>query len=297
MEEKVLVESQQFDVKALKERITVFGICLLMFSGVFTMISMANVYDRTMQTIQMNVSTTFEEMTAQYGIALKEYEDDTLISTRYSSAEEYAIQKVRNYSDDKWDNMIKTATEEYYRHRLDKAETQAKMFKGAKKLYIEEFGILEFLGFENAARKHLKYGIIFFTLFFIAAKLIYAAFHEVSLIVTDKRVTGKTAWGKQVELPRNQLSAIAMGGIKGVAIATSSGKIKFSLIKNREEIFRIISDLLKEKQDSTPAVAAPVPAAPHSTDADELAKYKSLLGSGAITQEEYDAKKKQILGL
>lgn len=31
--------------------------------------------------------------------------------------------------------------------------------------------------------------------------------------------------------------------------------------------------------------------------ADEIAKYKQLLDSGAITQEEYEAKKKQILGL
>ncbi len=35
----------------------------------------------------------------------------------------------------------------------------------------------------------------------------------------------------------------------------------------------------------------------HQSDADELAKYKSLLDSGAISQEEYEAKKKQILGL
>lgn len=31
--------------------------------------------------------------------------------------------------------------------------------------------------------------------------------------------------------------------------------------------------------------------------ADEISKYKSLLDSGAITQEEYDKKKKQLLGL
>lgn len=34
-----------------------------------------------------------------------------------------------------------------------------------------------------------------------------------------------------------------------------------------------------------------------STKADELKKYKNLLDSGAITQEEYDAKKKELLGL
>ena len=31
--------------------------------------------------------------------------------------------------------------------------------------------------------------------------------------------------------------------------------------------------------------------------ADELKKYKDLLDSGVITQEEFDAKKKQLLGL
>lgn len=31
--------------------------------------------------------------------------------------------------------------------------------------------------------------------------------------------------------------------------------------------------------------------------ADEIAKYKELLDNGALTQEEFDAKKKQLLGL
>lgn len=34
-----------------------------------------------------------------------------------------------------------------------------------------------------------------------------------------------------------------------------------------------------------------------TTNADELKKYKDLLDSGAITQEEFDAKKKELLGL
>ncbi|MCI0372891.1 SHOCT domain-containing protein [Lacticaseibacillus paracasei] len=34
-----------------------------------------------------------------------------------------------------------------------------------------------------------------------------------------------------------------------------------------------------------------------ASDADEIAKYKKLLDDGAITQSEYDAKKKQLLGL
>ena len=34
-----------------------------------------------------------------------------------------------------------------------------------------------------------------------------------------------------------------------------------------------------------------------NSGADEIVKYKELLDKGIITQEEYDAKKKQLLGL
>lgn len=66
------------------------------------------------------------------------------------------------------------------------------------------------------------------------------------------------------------------------------------------------------KEDTTPAEAAPVneyatfnPQSVYSTTAvssaiggaDKLKIYKDLLDSGTITQEEFDAKKKEILGL
>jgi len=44
----------------------------------------------------------------------------------------------------------------------------------------------------------------------------------------------------------------------------------------------------------SPAPAAPQPAA---SGADEILKYKQLLDAGIITQEEFDAKKRQILGI
>jgi hypothetical protein len=39
------------------------------------------------------------------------------------------------------------------------------------------------------------------------------------------------------------------------------------------------------------------PVKPTPSSADEIKKFKELLDGGAITQEEYDAKKKQLLGL
>ena len=52
-------------------------------------------------------------------------------------------------------------------------------------------------------------------------------------------------------------------------------------------------DYEKEMQPSYAPQAIPAAA----SSADELLKFKSLLDSGVITQEEFDAKKKQLLGL
>jgi len=68
------------------------------------------------------------------------------------------------------------------------------------------------------------------------------------------------------------------------------------MIKNRDEIHRYISDLLIERQKiptSTTTIKQEIP----QSNADELKKYKDLLDSGIITQEEFDAKKEQLLGL
>lgn len=44
-------------------------------------------------------------------------------------------------------------------------------------------------------------------------------------------------------------------------------------------------------------MGAPVPPAPVADDTEELIRFKTLLDQGIITQEEFDAKKKQVLGL
>ena len=56
----------------------------------------------------------------------------------------------------------------------------------------------------------------------------------------------------------------------------------------------------KDKQEASNNVAPAVAFNNTSTrvsDSDEIKKYKELLDSGIITQEEFEAKKKQLLGL
>ena len=60
-----------------------------------------------------------------------------------------------------------------------------------------------------------------------------------------------------------------------------------------EELGSTLTQMLAAQQQSELAAAA----APQLSSADELVKFKSLLDSGVITKEEFDAKKKQLLGL
>ena len=127
--------------------------------------------------------------------------------------------------------------------------------------------------------------------------LIYIWLKSYELTITDKRVYGKVAFGKRVDLPVDSVSATATIGLfKGVSVSTSSGKISFLAIKNANEIYEIINNLLvdrqKEKAQNTGTTIVQ-----NSDEADQLKKYKDLLDSGVITQEEFEAKKKQLLGL
>ncbi len=75
---------------------------------------------------------------------------------------------------------------------------------------------------------------------------------------------------------------------KGVFSGESCNKIYSEITTWRQKA------LQKQGKQPDPAVlAANQPLDP----AAEIAKYKSLLDSGAITQDEYEAKKKQLLGL
>ena len=120
-----------------------------------------------------------------------------------------------------------------------------------------------------------------------------ASLMKFELIVTDAKVIGKTLLGKRVDLPISQISVAGMGILKRVSIATSSGSINFYCVTNQNEVFSTISELILKRQEETKTETVRVP----ESDSDELKKYKELLDSGIITQEEFDAKKRQILGV
>lgn len=128
--------------------------------------------------------------------------------------------------------------------------------------------------------------LIFFPFFLLISKM--------QIIVTDKRVYGKTYFGRSVDLPIDSISAVGSSMFNGIAVATSSGKIKFLFIEEsnvvREEILKLIIARQDEKKIQNAQLKP-------TNDIDEIKKYKELLDSGVITEEEFNQKKKQLLGL
>ena len=132
----------------------------------------------------------------------------------------------------------------------------------------------------------------------IVGIIFYFAVSKVSITVTDKRVYGTATWGKRVDLPFDSISAVAIAMFNTIAVATSSGSIKFSCIENYDEVHKEISKLLVNRQkEKTNTVIVEKETKIGNDTASELKKFNELLKEGIITQEEVDAKKKQLLGL
>lgn len=113
------------------------------------------------------------------------------------------------------------------------------------------------------------------------------------LYVTNKRVYGQTLLGKRVDIPLDSISSISLtfSLLSGVSVASSSGKITFLFISERDKIYDVISNFLIERQSLS------VNHTESTKDTvDELKKYKELLDTGIITQQEFETKKKELLG-
>ena len=88
------------------------------------------------------------------------------------------------------------------------------------------------------------YAAICFLLIGIGSGIIYFMTKYSEIIVSDKRVWGKSAFGKTVTLPLDSISSVGKTWFNGISVATSSGVIKFYMFSNAEDIYSKINDLL-----------------------------------------------------
>ena len=140
-------------------------------------------------------------------------------------------------------------------------------------------------------------GGVLVLLFIPIILLIFKLLNEPELVVTDKRIYGITLTGKRVDLPISKVSAVGTGGFSRVSVSTSSGAISFSFIENQKELFEAISQLLIKKEEIKETLTVIENVSQTNSNADELKKYKELFDNGIITEEEFNTKKKQLLGL
>lgn len=87
----------------------------------------------------------------------------------------------------------------------------------------------------------------------------------------------------------------ADGLLPRIVFASGREQIEMEISAARPDAEKFFQDLLSSLS-SAPTVPA-ASAAPVASAADEIKKFKELLDMGAITQEEFDQKKKQLLGL
>ena len=127
--------------------------------------------------------------------------------------------------------------------------------------------------------------------------IIYLSYGKTEIIVTTHRIYGAIRFGKRVDLPVDSITAVGTSKFRGIDVSTPSGWIRFKFIDNNTEILTEINNLIQNRQTKPYAFSQNNVSNVSTGCADEIKKYKDLLDSGVITQEEFETKKKQLLDL
>lgn len=110
--------------------------------------------------------------------------------------------------------------------------------------------------------------------------------------VEEAAVTCQKKPGKSMQFMIQDINSVELVGLKGLKLKGSGINFKTLFLKNGPAIKTAIMDKKMVLTKNNPA-----PAAPAGSNMDELKQLKELLDTGVISQEEFDTKKKQLLGL
>lgn len=135
-----------------------------------------------------------------------------------------------------------------------------------------------------------------------------------ALNLTDSGISGSRATlfsVKNLDLPIDKVDSIMrsstlynkLTGGNTVAIRSASGLIKFPWVQNAEEFVNATlakieeykKTVKKDNQELIKAVAETAAAPANTSSASKIKEIKELLDQGLISQEEFDAKRKELL--
>ncbi len=108
---------------------------------------------------------------------------------------------------------------------------------------------------ENQCSGDIALGVMLRIAIPLAVALLCLLFHWLlitpSITITDKRIYGKSIFGKQLDLPLDKIASVGMvSTIKGISIATSAGTVRLSLVKNYAEMHNMLCNLIMKKQET-----------------------------------------------
>ena len=137
------------------------------------------------------------------------------------------------------------------------------------------------------------FAIVILILFAVlgTASLLYSNDKKTELSILDNAIIGKKSNGKTVQFLLKDITSVETTKTHGLRITGAGIKYDIHLIQNSEEMKNKIMDMLAKIQHKQPVVAVV------GSSVRDIKEYKELLDAGIITQEEFDAKKKELLNL
>lgn len=135
---------------------------------------------------------------------------------------------------------------------------------------------------------------------FLIPGLFVLFFNKSRITVYEKHIEGRTLFGEEINLPVDLISSVSnLKFSYGVKVATSSGKIQFVYLEKNQDVYNAIKKLLIERQDKsrTSTITNQTKQEKSEDPYEQIKKLKDLLDTGAITADEYEKKKKQLLDL
>lgn len=147
--------------------------------------------------------------------------------------------------------------------------------------------------------------LLFFSLPFSAIPhyFLHKVYYRQSITVTSQRVRCTSGFKDEMNMPIDAISSVAVntGLFQSITLTCAGNSYSITYIENCQEVYDVINKLINEKRRQ-PTKVNIEPIVQNNSSATEdvteqIRKYKQLLDEGIITQEDFDAKKKQILGL
>ena len=124
--------------------------------------------------------------------------------------------------------------------------------------------------------------------------IIYITAKNNEITLTNYKITGTYNRHLSLNIPIDSVSSVSKGSMGSLCITCAGNKYNISYVSNRDIFCSQLNELLNTR---TQQALKGVHTINQQSNYDEIVKLKQLLDNGIITQEEFEAKKKQLLNL